>query len=767
MPRRRRIRRASPELRLYLLGFLMLGGLGVLGAKLWWEQVARGKHWTAKLAGRSEVTVRVPSVRGEIRDRNGVTLVANRASYEVDFYLPDMVRDYRKQHGGKAPITSYTGTVRRMLKEKKIEDIVRIVNDGVIPKFKQLGLAKDYNAARLEKHYRNETEIPFTYLEELDFNTIAKFSEHDLGLAGVEISQRPVRQYLYGALGAHLLGYVGAPEDVDKLPDVDKYTFYQPDVEGKTHVELALDKWIRGTPGVRVMSRNVKGQIEGEVRRVAPKQGGNVYLTIDARIQYITERALRQAGIGRGAAVVVNPTNGDILAMASVPSYDPNTFIPSISLDDWKKLDDDDTNPLNNRAILSYAPGSTFKCVTALAGLRGGKLSGRSGFSCSGGVSYGGTYMKCWIADKGGSHGGLQLPEALKVSCNAFFYQWGNAAGIDAIVATGNALGLGSRTGVPLSGESPGILPGPDWLKRVSPTERWTQGYTANVSIGQGSCEATPLQMAMVTAAIANRGTCFEPRLVHRVLDQDGRDVADPETGKLIAPHEPKIRADLRDAGVTEPQIEMVRRGMWKVVMEAGGTGKRAQVKNIEVAGKTGTAQFWREVDGKREKDNRTWFICFAPYDEPKFALCVMVEGAKSGGGVSAPIVQKILEESLALEKGYDPQIAWLEPAAGSFKHIEMVDFKASAVPTDMQADQETADHAPAPEPPAGGERKKKQITARPDIRPDADARGRVSRARSVERAQPVEHAPRRGFFDRLFGPRRAPSGPPPGRGGR
>ncbi len=439
--RRRRIPRPSPELRLYFLGFLMLAGLGVLVAKLWWEQVARGSEWTKKIASRSEVTVRIPSVRGEIRDRNGITLVANRASYEVDFYLPDMVRGYKRQNGGKAPRSSYTAPVRGMLTEKRVEDIVQIVNTSVVPRLEKLDLAKDYNAGRLEKHYRNDTEIPFTYLEELDFKTIAKFSEHDVGLPGVDITQRPVRQYLYGALGAHLLGYVGAPVDIDKLPDVGKYTFYQPDVEGKSQVELYLDQHIRGTPGVRVMSRNVKGMIEGEVRRVEPKQGNNVYLTIDARIQYIAERALRKGGIGRGAAVVVDPRNGEVLAMASVPSYNPNVFIPSVSGPDWKALNDDDTDPLTNRAIQSYPPGSTFKTVTALAGLRKG-LTILNSFNCSGGVPYGGKYMKCWIADKGGSHGPLTLPDALKYSCNAFFYQWGNAAKIDNIVTMADALGL-------------------------------------------------------------------------------------------------------------------------------------------------------------------------------------------------------------------------------------------------------------------------------------------------------------------------------------
>ncbi len=755
MARRFARKPANADLRIIFVAFVMLCGLGLLTAKLWYEQVLRGTKWSSRLANRSEVTVRIPSVRGEIRDRNGITLVANRASYGVDFYLPDMVRGYRRENGG-VPQNEYTATVRQMKKRMKEPDIVRIVNESVVPRLNQLKLAEDYNSEHLQKHFRNDTLVPFTYREEIDFTTIAKFAENDLGLPGVEIGIKPVREYRFGALAAHLLGYVGAVKDIDAQPDVRDYTFYSPDVEGKSQVELYMDKWIRGTPGMRVMSRSVKGVIEGEVRRVAPKPGHNILLTIDARMQFIVERALRESGVGRAACVLVNPNNGDILAMASVPSFDPNMFIPSVSAADWKTLTDDETDPLTNRAVQGYAPGSTYKTVTALAGLRA-KIPASRYFNCSGGVTYGNKYMKCWIADKGGAHGSLSLPDALKHSCNAFFYQWGNAAGIDQIDAVGDALGLGKKTGIPLSAESPGILPSPEWLKAISPNERWSQGYTANTSIGQGFVLATPLQMAMVTATIANRGISYEPRLVARVLDPDGRDAKDPETGKLIAPPEPKVRADLHAAGITTQQIESVREGMRRVV--ADGTGKRAQIKGVAVAGKTGTAQFWRGV----KKDNHTWFISFAPYEAPKYSICVMVQGAKSGGGVSAPIAQKILEECLAMENGYDPGLKPMTPARGSFAQIEMVDFKKNAAAAALvHEDQETADNAAEPM----KEKPEKKNIARPDIRAAADARGRISQP--VVRAQPVVR--KENFFERFFGIKRtapAPAPPPQPKRGR
>ena len=750
----------SAEMRVWFLAFAMLCGLGALCAKLWYEQVLRGQKWSSKLANRSEVTVRIPSIRGEIRDRNGVTLVSNRGSYEVDFYLSDMVKGYRRKFG-REPMIDYLQTVKQMKTKKKEADIVRIVHESVEPRLVELKLAKDFNSERLQRHFRNDTLVPFTYLEELDFPTIAKFSEHNVGLPGVEIAIKPVRQYIYGALAAHLLGYVGAPNDIDRLPDVKQFTFYQPDVEGKSQVEQNLDKWIRGMPGVRVLQRNVKGVIEGEIaeRSVPPKQGNNVLLTIDARIQFIAERALRDAHVGRAAVVMVNPKNGDILAMASVPSYDPNVFIPSVSSEDWDVLIKDETDPLTNRAIQGYAPGSTYKAVTALAGLRAGIPASR-GYNCSGSVTYGNKAMKCWIASKGSSHGTLSLPDALKHSCNCFFYQWGNAAGIENIDAVGEQLGLGKRTGIPLTGESGGILPGPEWLKSVSPNERWSNGYTANTSIGQGSVEASPLQMAMVTATIANRGISYQPRLIYAVRDQQGRDVIDPETQQPVAPPEGKVLADLHAVKITDAQIESVREGMRRVVFD--GTGKRAQIKGVTVAGKTGTAQFWRENDGKKIQDNHTWFITFAPYDDPTIAMCVFVQGAKSGGGVSAPIAQRIMEETMALEKGFEVQLTPLAPAVGNFTFVDMVDFKKSAVPeaiaSQLDADQERADHTDAQV-----KKREQQVKTAPDIRAKADARGKVQ----GKAAQPQPQGEKRNFFERVFGPKPSNPRPAPRPGGR
>lgn len=706
------MKRGVPQFRLAFIGALMLLALTGIVLRLWQVQIAEYPKYTKLIASGSRVKVRIPAVRGEIRDRNGIPLVENRMSVDVDFYLPDMVRAYRQQKG-YLPLEDDKIRVHGMIRDTKTADIDKIVREIIIPELEKYSLAEDYNTKKLKVHYKNNFEVPFNYRQDIDFESNAIFSERNLGLPGVRIEQKPVRQYVYGALGAHFLGYVGMPNNLDKLDDIRKFDFYDPDVEGKAQIELFMNDYLKGEPGVRILQRDVKGVIkQDDVKIEEPKQGANVYLTIDARIQFIAEEALR--AVGRGAAVVVDPNNGDILAMASVPSYDPNTFIPSIAAKDWVALNKDDTDPLLNRAISAYAPGSTYKIPIGLAGLRAG-IGDRS-FNCSGGVTYGNKYMKCWIADKGGSHGSLNLAGAIKVSCNAFFYQYGNAAGIDQIVAMGNLLGLGQKSGIPLSGEAPGVLPGPDWLAQISPNERWSSGYTANTSIGQGMVLASPLQMAMVVAAVANGGTSYYPRLIDKVISQDG---------KVLLQEPAKVRANLITEGGLKPeQIEKVRLGMKKVVNEGGGTAGKARIKDMEVAGKTGTAQFWR--NGK--KDNHTWFIAFAPYDKPKYAVCVIVQGAKSGGGVSAPIAAKILEDSFALDREPPPgeakkpfEIARLEPAKGSFNHVESVDF-ARDIPaaTAIASDEEVGSSD------AAGSSQETRSAAQPNVRDDADEGGRV-----------------------------------------
>jgi penicillin-binding protein 2 len=744
-------RRNNSRLRIQFLGLLILLGMGALSVRLWWIQVAHGTEWTAQLRTSAQATVRIPSVRGEIKDRNGVTLVQNRASYEVDFYLPEMVKGYRERLG-PPPLTEYRATINGMPKDMKEPDIIKIVNDGIIPRLNDLDLARDYNSSRLQRHYRNDTEVPFSYIKDIDFPTMAKFSEHDVGLPGVDIAIKPVRSYIYGALAAHLLGYVGMPDDIDK-EEARKFTFYQADVEGKSNIEKVMNEYLRGKPGVRYLRKSAKGTIEGILREDPPQQGANVFLTLDARIQSIADEALR--AVGRGAAVVIDPNNGNILAMASVPSFDPNKFIPSIKAKDWKALQKDEADPLVNRGISALPPGSTFKLITSLAGLRRNLANAR--YSCGGGVSYGNHFFQCWVAEKHYTHGTLGLIDAIKVSCDSFFYQYGNAAGIQSIDTVGKMLGIGEESGLQLTGEQSGNLPGPEWMQIHHPQERWSQAQTANVSIGQGYTLVSPLQLAMAYATIANGGICYYPRLVDKVLKQDGSPVLD-EHGNVAVSQTPRVRADLHKE-LSPDQIEMVRKGFWKVVNEDGGTGGRARLKDVQVAGKTGTAQ----ATDRGHKDTVAWFACFAPFDKPKYVVAVMVQGGEHGGSVACPIATRILERALAMDEGkFDMQVVWLSPAhkPNPFQMLKDVNYAGGNIPSGDEEDADESQNATA---------QMASSDAAPDVEPEADSRGQVRRrtAVSAARAAPVAAPQPRNFFERLFGIRRQPAPaptPPPAR---
>jgi penicillin-binding protein 2 len=659
----------------------MMIGLGGLVCRLWDIQILDLAYYTARLQSSSDVRVRIPPLRGDIRDRNGIVLAEDRSAFDIDLALPEIVRAYRERHG-KIPTLTYQTTIRQMSKLLTEPDIVKIVNADVIPRLQALGLTAAMDHTELERHFRIDAEVPFVLATNVDFKTVAKFSEHDIELPGVHVVTHPIRQYPFGALAAHVLGYVGDPQQISVLPDARQFAFYEPNVEGKAQIEQAMDQELRGTAGARLLGRNLNGAIDKELGEVPPRPGDSVYLTLDARIQFITDQALR--AVGRAGAVVVDPNSGGILAMASVPSFDPNTFIPNITATEWRDLVQDPANPLVNRALAAFPPGSTFKLITALAGLRQGLEKAR--FTCTGGVTYGDHYFKCWDTH---GHGHLNLNEAIKVSCDAYFYQYGNAAGIDAIDLVGSLLGLGQAPDLGLNGEDAGIVPGPDWLQAHSPNERWSSAQTANASIGQGYDLVSPLQLAMAYCAAANGGLAYCPRLVEKITALDGRPLSQPA---FEVPAVPRVRARLADIGVSPADLEIVRNGFWKVVNDDGGTGGRARLPGGIVAGKTGTAQAQRQ--GK--KDTIAWFVGFAPYDHPRYVVCVMVQGGEHGGSVAAPIAARILEQTLAMDKGdYMPLLVPLPPARldNPFQLIAAVNLDHPELPSGVvkETEPETA----------------------------------------------------------------------------
>jgi penicillin-binding protein 2 len=374
-------------------------------------------------------------------------------------------------------------------------------------------------------------------------------------------------------------------------------------------------------------------------------------------------------------------------------------------------------------------------------------------FNCPGGISYGDHYFKCWIAEKHGQHGTLGLPDAIKMSCDCFFYQYGNAAGIENIERIGKLLGLGSAHDLGLLDEKDGCMPGPDWLRVHNPNEKWTSAYTANVSIGQGYVLASPLQMAMAYAAVANGGIAYEPRLVRTVLTPDGQPLKD-ENGQVAVPDQPIIRGDLRNE-ISKEQIDVVRHGLWAVVNESGGTGAKAHLKNVVVAGKTGTAQ----ASDRGKKEHIAWFCCFAPFEHPRYAICAMVENGEHGGGVAAPIAAHILEQCLAMDQGaLTVEVAALTPArnANPFTVINALPDYNNAKAIQLAVEEEGAGEKESNahiDMGAGG--------AHPDIRLDADAAGKLK----PRTGEPRPQVDKRNLFERFFssfGKKPAAPAPPP-----
>ncbi len=739
------------RLRLFMLAFGVVAAFAVLVYRLYYLQVVTHATWVKKVPGESELRIRVPGVRGEIKDRNGITLVSNKPSFEVRVLMKDVLDEYRRQlrrakdangKERKMPKVKYDLVVQGIKREIPEDDYVTIFNEMIHDKLAAMGLANiDYDPDDLRIHTRTfRGLVPWVYRSDLTFEQFSQFAEHNLGLPGVSVSVRPSRQYPYGAMACHIFGYVSLPDD-QRVSDEEKApwgNYYVPDDYGVAGIEKTMDKYLVGKPGVRTVKVNEKGALVGEVSEKCedPKKGNDIHLTLDARIQMIAEKALREGGIGRGAVVVLEPGSGEILAMASAPSFNPSKFVPSINEKDWVEYNQNPVQPLYCRATSGFAPGSTYKIVTALSGCAAKPPITNAHFSCGGSVTYGTKAMKCWIADKGGAHGSLDLSAAIKVSCNCFFYQYGNRATLDNIEKIGHLMGLGQRSGIELDEEDAGslILPGHRWTRQHRPDENSkSNGFVANVSIGQGLVQASPLQMANVAATVANGGKAYPVHLLKRVMDGT----------KVVLDNKPEPRGEIVPDFVSEKEFELVRRGMWKVVNEDGGTGRGGRMTNIEVSGKTGTAQFLRGG----VKDNHTWFIAFAPYVNPRFAVCVLVQGGKSGGGCAAPVVKRVLEQAFALDHGYQVAIEPVPELKGDFKQHEAIIFANELVLNTPSADDDgdVGAQVDARE----EQRPTTKKPAAPKIRKSSSSSSGATRNAEPPKAVPVRRA---GLFKRLFG---------------
>jgi len=439
-------------------------------------------------------------------------------------------------------------------------------------------------------------------------------------------------------MAAHLLGYVGEVSEADLAKNQDE-SIERGDLIGKANLERAWDTELRGRPGGQQVEVDALGRRVRVIQEVPDVPGDNLVLTIDRDLQETAEYALRDYS---GAVVALDPRNGEVLALASHPAYDPNLFARGIQPAEWRALVQDPLKPLADRAVQGqYPPGSTFKVVMAVAGLEEGIIRPRSGVVCRGGMSLGGHRFGCW---RHSGHGAVDLHRSIVQSCDVFFYQLGQRLGIDTIAAWSRKFGLGAPTGIRLQNEKAGLIPDSQWKQRRF-KRPWLAGETMSASIGQGYVTTTPLQMALVAATLANGGTVYRPHYVKRVLAPDGslREEIAPEPVQDGPIFSPATAAKLRSA-------------MRDVVMSGGGTGSKARIRAVEVAGKTGTAQTVAlRGSNRRARHSRdhAWFIAFAPVEQPTIALAVLVEHAGGGGGkFAAPIAKEVLQRWFTRDLG-------------------------------------------------------------------------------------------------------------------
>ncbi|MCE2960104.1 MAG: penicillin-binding transpeptidase domain-containing protein [Akkermansiaceae bacterium] len=648
------------KLRLYLLTAVILAGFGTLLSELHEFQINRQNEFQALVPGNRTVTIREPGIRGEITDRNGIPLARNLRNYVATLNLDEIAKAYSQQYDDNPKVERLVKRdgFDRATEEK---DIVKIVNASTIVPLQQLGLAKNYNASALRTHYLTHRGfVPFTYRDDLTYEEFARLAERNIEFPGLTLGIRPQRQYPYGTLASHVLGYLKQWEKGD-ITSIEKRTFdhYIGNEKGIAGVEATMDSYLRGPEGIKTVLKDEKGRTIGMLDYTKPGIGAKVELTIDARIQYLLENTLRRAG--RAAGVVLDVRTGEVIAMASVPDYDPNAFIPSISSEKFKSYTSKpQLSPFTNRAITSFTPGSTMKVPTAIAGSLNG-MSNRS-FSCEGFVPYGNHNIGCWLWNKSrGSHGSLTLHKALQQSCNPYFNKLANAIGWKAMVDGFSLVGLGKKTGIELPNEDPGILPGSRAWRASAPGAVMTPALTAMLSIGQGDTMTSPLQLAAMLAPIANGGKYYQPRIVKQVTAANGT---------VLVSDFPKLEVDLLTSGIKETDLALIRLGMWKAVNEAGGTAGKVRMADYEIAAKTGTAQ---SVDNG-QKSNNSWVISFAPFDQPRYAVVILAESAGSGGGVCGPLVNMVYTGIFAQEKGMRLPLKPQSEYPGHLKRIEAIE---------------------------------------------------------------------------------------------
>jgi penicillin-binding protein 2 len=590
-------RRAMVAMGVILL-FLM-----IIISRFWYLQINLGEHYRG-LAENNRVRIRtVPPPRGHIFDKYGREIVTNRPSFNVALIREDSF---------------------------DIQDVL-----------KRLSVVLDEDIEvlweRIRKGSGTPRHFPITLKEDVDWQTLAYLENNKYKFSGIRIEVQPVRVYHYGDLGANIIGYIGSinPQELE----ADKNGVYEGgDLSGKRGLERIREKDLRGEKGSSSTEVNASGFEQQQLKHVDPLPGRDITLTIDVELQRAAEQYLAISDKA-GAVVAMEVDSGRVLAAVSAPTIHLEDFIGGISRKNWNALLENPRNPLLNKAVQGvYPPGSTYKIVTALAGLSEGVITEHTTFYCPGHYYFGGRLYRCW---KHSGHGTVEIRRAITESCDVFFYQVGQRLGVDRLAAYAKKLGLGARSGIELEHEKAGIVPTKDW-KRKRFKEKWHEGETLSVAIGQGFNNMTPLQICLMTAAIANGGKIYQPQIVEMVKTTDG---------DLVEQFSPKLLSELssREKGY----LPILKDGLFGVVQGKRGTARNVRIKGLTVAGKTGTAQVVRlaQYKGLKEQDipykfrDHAWFTCYAPADNPKIAVTVLVEHGLHGGSGAGPIARVILKK--------------------------------------------------------------------------------------------------------------------------
>ena len=595
--------------RLGIAALLVLTAFAILVGRFVWLQFLQHDFYRTRADDNRIALIPIVPNRGVITDRNGVILARNYSAFTLEI-TPSQTVDL------DATIDSLTEVIEIQGKDRK--------------RFK-----------RLLDEAKNFESIPIrTRLSDAE---VAKFAAQRFRFPGVEVKARLFRQYPLGTVGSHAIGYIGRITDRDLkwIEEAEQQANYKgTDHIGKTGLEQHYEFELHGETGYEEVEIDAGGRAVRSLKRIPPVSGNNLQLTLDAKLQEITEQAF---GERKGALVAIDPTTGGILALVSNPTYDPNLFVDGITPDNWKELNEHPSKPMVNRAINgAYPPGSTFKPFMALAALEMGKRTPNQAISDPGFFTFGNHTFR---DDKKGGHGSVDMYKSIVHSCDTYYYMLANDMGIDNIAKFMGSLGLGQRTGVDLgkddSGESKGVLPSQEWKKqrfKKPEQQKWYAGETISIGIGQGYNAYTPIQLAQATAVVANNGVMFRPHLV--------RNIVDAKTGekRLVEP-EP-----IRDLHLKQQNVDVIRRAMVGVNKE--GTGARAFAgAGYEAAGKTGTAQVfslkgaeYKANSTKKELRDHALFIAYAPADNPKIALAVLVENGGFGAQSAAPIARMVLD---------------------------------------------------------------------------------------------------------------------------